>query len=86
MKPSIKQLEELAGKASPGPWKANTAVLHKGRHMVYKEPLDFITEALPPDAQFIAAANPTVALNLIADWKAMREALDLISYYPPTLS
>lgn len=77
----IDDLERKAKAAAPGPWSADG---YGGGQQVTGETRTIFADrlALPEDAEFIAAANPTTILRLIlelqvAERKARRFAYDL---------
>lgn len=78
---SLSRLEELAKKATPdnwGPYSANLpfyAIVHKPRPSFSKHDQDRPDYWRIEDATYIAAANPSVILELIAEIKNLREAV-----------
>jgi len=76
-KPSIKQLEELASKATPELWE-NVSTQWDSNSRWRGHQYDNYTI----DRNFIrAAANPAAITSLLADWKAMQERLSSLIHY-----
>lgn len=70
-------LEELARKATPGPWKSRKS-LHGNRYRTVqfdqgpqRAAMYTSSELLPGDAAHIAACSPSVILELIAEVRAV---------------
>lgn len=74
------ELEMLAGKATPGPWKYWGEVAHEiygapsGNSMTRAFKLN--QDARFEDAEFVAAANPEVVLSLISEIKQIKAELE----------
>lgn len=81
-----KKLRELAGAATPGPWKkeeghpiVNSLHPDKG-YMIHAYEADIhyglaMGETYNADAAFIAAANPSAVIELLDEVERLREAL-----------
>lgn len=88
----IAKLKEAAEKATPGPWGASKTAFHKlpdaknyvaisggGLSICKMTGSEGMQAADVPDAQFIALANPSTILSLIARMEALEEALTRIA-------
>ena len=81
-------LETLARKATPGPWQALTTGVRYGDHWYIADDGESIAYATKNDgdprdkcrenAEYIAAANPSTILTLIADLRRAQECIDAI--------
>ena len=77
----LEAMREAAEKATPGPWGSNDESTLVVGPMVYTSmwfPVTIAGEAKADDIEFIAAANPAVVLELVAELEAARECLSRI--------
>lgn len=66
----LDELEELAKKATPGPWRGGMMGLITKTN---GEPVVSANRLADKDSAFIAAANPTVVLEMIAEIREGRK-------------
>lgn len=73
MEINLDELEAKCRAATPGPWEVRAGVLRK----IGEQP-QIATIYRPYNSQFIAATNPAVTLELIAQLRAAREILPVL--------
>jgi hypothetical protein len=83
----LKELKELAEKATPGPWVWRSPGYLCNKYIEPGLVLDVNAEKVGiersiEDAEFIAAANPQVVLQLIERIKKLNEAITLATGNP----
>lgn len=72
----LDELERLARKATPGPWRENKGTVHwrvRGPSDEFIMECGFGTKCVEADAAYIAAADPQTMLEMIA-WGRERDA------------
>jgi hypothetical protein len=85
----LDELEQLARAATPGPWDgtiSTSRVRYLGPRQDTVEHGDYIASCThAPDAEFIAAANPAVVLELVRRLRAAVAIVREVAQEPPVL-